>query len=134
MAKRITTNVEIGGPLVDIPNITAAVHEVLREGIGELVDAGRDIAKDFAPSSSGRFRAGIKSIKPRDKLLGVARQTDTYGRGTARPISTWLERGTRRGVKLRKGKGIFTTAYRRIDAIDKDTYFIGKLAERFGND
>lgn len=130
MAKRLTTNVTVSGPLFELPSIQAAVEDVMSEGIGELTDAGRDIAKEFAPRRSGRFQSGIRSTRP-TKLVGLVRQTDTYGRGTARPISTWLEKGTRGGVKLRSGKGIFTTAYRRIDAIDKDTYFLGKLVERF---
>lgn len=133
MAKKITTNVTISGPLFDIPDIQAEVEKVVREGIGELTDAGRDIAQSFAAprSRTGRFERGIQAFMGKG-MVGFVRQSDTFGKGTARPISTWLERGTRGGVKLRPGKGIFGPAYNRVNAIDKDTYFIGKLTERFG--
>jgi hypothetical protein len=132
MAARPMITVEFLGPLADLPDLRATIDAALSEGIGELTDAGRDIAKEFAPSKTGRFRHGIAGLHAQGKLVGIVRQTDTYGRGTAHPTSTWLEKGTRGGVKLRRGKGIFTTAYRRINAIDKDTYFLGKMSERLG--
>jgi hypothetical protein len=139
---RRITDVEVSGPLFEIADIEREVKDVLREGIDELGAAGRDIAKSFAPvGSTGHFRTSINlfSSSREEEPFAVVRSTD-YGRPypgypkSPPPLSTWLERGERKGVKIKKGRGIFTRAYRSINAIDKDTYFIGKLTERFGGD
>ena len=118
--------VDISGPLFQEAKRRKLLDEGIREGMRDLVARGEAIARqkfDQAGVPSGPFIRSIKG-EVRPLRVGVIRSLDD------RPIRTWLERGTRRGVKLRKGAGGFQSAKRQINTLQKAGFFEAEIARR----
>lgn len=123
MARRASQYVELEGPLFD-PDVIRRFKQAVAEGIEELADEGDDIMMSQI-AAGGFVRTGqlLQSVD----VVFVRRSRDVIGYAkilpTAvwpepdRPTRTWIARGLRRGVKLRRSFDIFartTTVLRRM--------------------
>lgn len=118
--------VDISGPIFQEAKRRKLLDDGIKAGMRELVARGEAIARqkfDQAGVPGGQFIRSIKG-EVRPARVGVIHSLDT------RPIRTWLEKGTRRGVKLRKGGGGFQSARRQLNTIQKAGFFEDQIARR----
>lgn len=127
-------SIELNGRLFDA-DMQKVVHDVTQKRIREL----GDLALDLARSSWGdkqRYVATIGRFPSSDKLYTIVRSRH-YGRpfGIDRSraggpiLSTWLERGTRGGVKRSKAYGRWRRVGSAVNAIDQQGWFADPIAD-----
>ena len=126
--------IDMAGQLFDA-DTAKLVHDVTQKRIREL----GDLALDLARSSWGdkrRYVATIGRFPSQDKLYTIVRSR-YYGRpyGVKRDqaggpiLSTWLERGTRGGVKRSKAFRRWSKVGSAVSAIDRQGWFADPIAE-----
>jgi len=139
--------------------VAEGIEELGEEGAGimasVMANAGlvlsgrtiRSIESDFR--RSGPDTTGYAKVQPTDTwrgeiTLGVVGKTKkgrnrigvTSARSTGeqgRPTLTWLDRGTRRGIKLRKSGNLFSRTTNALNNIRTD-FMAAKLVEALGGD
>lgn len=114
MPRKPNQYVELEGPLFD-PNVIRNFKQAVAEGIEELADEGQDVM--MAQISAGGFvRTGqfLRSVdvvftRSSQDVIGYAKVAPTAVWPDAdRPTRTWIARGLRGGVKMRKSFDIFS--------------------------
>lgn len=123
MARRPTPYIELSGPLFEL-DVIKRFNGAVRWGIEELANEADDImASHIAKGGlidTGRLLRSVDVTLVRSgDAVGYAKimPTDVWP-SPHRPTRTWIARGIRGGVKLRKQYDIFSrtaTAVRRID-------------------
>ncbi len=113
MPRRPNPYIELDGPLFD-PNVIRNFKQAVAEGIEELAEEGQDVM--MAQISAGGFiRTGaflrsvdVVFVRSSQDVIGYAKilPTATWP-DSDRPTRTWIARGLRGGVKMRKSFDIF---------------------------
>ena len=115
------------GPIFDEARREGLLEAGIAAGMKELVARVEATTKSKVLGSgipSGPFVRSIKGEVKKPANVGVIRSDDT------RPIRTWLERGTRRGVKLRKQSGGFAAGKNQARTLNKQGFFEDEIAKR----
>lgn len=117
---RKTTFLEITGPLFDAA-AQRRVNDAIAEGLEELGDTAAGILAGFVSQGgfvhTGAFLSSIDAQRKGSDDGGVGyvkvAPTDVWP-AADRPTRTWFEKGTRKGVKYRKGIGGFSKTTTRV--------------------
>ena len=135
MARKPSEYIELSGPLFDA-DMTERVNDAIASGIKELGEDAQEIMVGFI-SQAGFVRTGafISSTESHFKRrgrseVGFARVSpmDVWSGAGGKPTKTWLARGTREGVKLRKGNNVWAKTATRVNAM-KVERIADKIAE-----
>ena len=126
------------GPLF-LPGAKKRVKQALAEGVEDVGDRGANLYHGFVIqggfTDSGRFADSIYSDFRRRNadVVGYAKveARDAYPKAD-RPTASWMERGTRRGVRLRKGIRAGDKSARALRKLDFSQIFGGRLLKRIG--
>jgi hypothetical protein len=116
--------VKLNGPIFDELRRKSGFDRAVKAGMMELVLTGEDVAKQkFLKKGipAGPFTGSIVGTVKPDRV-GVIMAMDK------RPIRTWLEARTRKGVKLGKGAYGFQQARREINKMKKAGFFEDRIA------
>ncbi|MBI5289698.1 MAG: hypothetical protein HY873_12065 [Chloroflexi bacterium] len=123
MSRKPNQFIELDGPLFD-PNVVRNFKQAVAEGIEELADEGDDVMMAQISAGgfvrTGQFLRSVDVVFVRSSLdvIGYAKILPTAVWPDAdRPTRTWIARGLRGGVKMRKGFDIFartTTVLRQM--------------------
>ena len=139
MAKpRVYYELDKTGPLF-LPGAKKRVKEALAEGVEDVGDRGANLYHGFVIAGgfveTGAFAESIYSDFRRsgDDVVGYAKvqPLDAYPKSN-RPTVTWMERGTRKGVKMRKGIRAADKSARALRKLDFSQIFGGRLLKRIG--
>jgi hypothetical protein len=126
MARRGTQYVELDGPLFD-PEIIMKFKGAVSAGIRELADEGVEILQAYTWQGgfvdSGDWVTSIHSEFIQNRGIGYAKVLPS----APLPPRIWGERGTRRGVKLRKGVGMFRKTKTRLRQLSYEQFFGGRI-------
>lgn len=124
MARKGSQYIELSGPLFDDDAI-AKFKDAVAWGIEELADEADDIMGSFIMQGgfvdTGRLLRSVDVDFIRTGgQIGYAKvlPTDVWPEPN-RPTRTWIARGTRGGVKLRKQFDIFSRTSTRVRALDQ---------------
>lgn len=118
MPPRKTEYIELSGPLFE-PDVIDRFHDAVAEGIEDLAEQGEDILTQFVAQAgfidTGSFISSIGVEVKRSRGAGYAtvRPTAVWP-NPGRPTRTWLERGTRKGAKLRTANRPFSKTKTRL--------------------
>ena len=135
---KVTYELQMAGPIF-LPNMKSRVKGALAEGVQNVGEIGADKYRGFVAGGgfveSGRFVDSIASDFKRksDGVVGYAKVSapDSYPKPN-RPPTTFMERGTRKGVKVRKairGGSKTASALRKLDF---SQIFGGRITKRIG--
>jgi len=116
---------ELDGPIFD-PAVQREMNDAIAEGLDELGDQAAGILAGYV-SAAGFVKTGafLQSIDSKLTRTGDSAgyvkiaPTDVWP-APNRPTRTWLERGTRAGVKLRPAKGSFAKTRSRLNEMTYD--------------
>lgn len=116
---------ELDGPVFD-PAVQRQMNDAIADGLEELGDQASGILAGYV-SAAGFVKTGafLKSIDSKLTRTGDAAgyvkvaPTDVWPE-KGRPTRTWLEKGTRAGVKLRPAKGVFAKTRSRMNEMTYD--------------
>lgn len=115
------------GPIFQA-NIDSVVKEESGYGIDDMLAAGVDfVQEEIQPGNgyrSGAFHSSIHKQMFGTNLAGSVQADIT------KPIRTWLERGTRKGRRLRKGSYFFAHGKAKLKALDPDKFFTYRIRRR----
>ena len=135
---RVYYTLQNTGPLF-IPGVRNNVKQALAEGVEDVGDRGANLYYGFVIeggfTESGQFADSIFSdFRRRGKdVVGYAKVAPAATWPKAdRPTVTWMERGTRKGVKMRKGIRAADKSARRLRKLDFSQIFGGRLLKRIG--
>lgn len=122
----VRMKVNLEGPFFSL-NHQKAIDGEIHDGMGDLVEMAEGFVKEeIQPGNgylTGEFYDSIEGeVRPR--RVGVVRSLDS------REIRTWLERGTRRGVRLRKGSYMFTHARTKLNRLQMERFFLDRIVKR----
>lgn len=135
MARKPSQYIELDGPLFEA-DMGLRVKDALAEGVEELGEDAAEIMVSLIARAgfvrTGAFISSTESIfkrRGRDEV-GFARVTpsDSWKGVSGRPTKTWLARGERRGVKLRKGSDVWRQTTTRVNAMKYD-FIADKIAK-----
>lgn len=133
MARRPSQYIELSGPLFEEDAI-ANFRQAVREGIEDLAEEADDIMASHIAAGglidTGRLLRSVDIIYIRTgDQIGYAKimPTDVWPEKD-RPTRTWIARGVRGGVKLRKQYDIFSRTATRVRQIDQ-SFIADKIAE-----
>jgi len=133
MVKKPNIYVEISGDLFE-PNVVARLHDAIAQGLEDLGDESAGIMASVISRGgfvkTGAFLTSIDSIGKRTSGPGYVSvaPTDVWP-APNRPTRTWAETGTRNGVKLRKGIGVFRNTAKQTQGMAYDRFFVDKIVE-----
>lgn len=135
MARQPYQYIELDGPLFD-DDMIHRFRLAVREGIGELAEEGEGIMASVIANAgfvkTGGFVQSVDSfVKFREGDIGYAKiyPTDAWAPDNpGRPTRTWADRGTRKGVRLRKSLNIFSRSATGLRRIDQE-FIADKIAE-----
>ena len=135
MPRKPSQFIELDGPLFDA-DMSLRVKDALAEGVKELGEDAAEIMVGFISQAgfiaTGAFISSTESVfKRRGRAeVGFAKVTpsDSWKGVSGRPPKTWLARGTRGGVKLRKGSDVFRQTTTRVNAMKYD-FIAAKIAK-----
>lgn len=132
MARRPTPYIELSGPLFE-PDAIDKFRDAVAEGIEDLADEADDIMVSFIAAGgfihSGRLLRSVDvDYIRRPGAIGYAKvwPTDVWP-NASRPTRTWIARGVRGGVKMRKSYDIFARTATRVRQIDQQ-FIADKIA------
>lgn len=133
---RVTYELDQVGPFF-MPGRKQRVKGALAEGVQDVGKRGEELYRGFVIgggfTDTGAFADSITSdFRRRSKdVVGYAKVEvqDSYPK-PGRPTATWMERGTRRGVRLRKGIRAGNKSARQLRKLDFSQIFGGRLLKR----
>jgi len=122
MARRVSQYLELSGPVFE-GDAQRKLSDAISEGLEELGDQAAGILAGYV-SAAGFVKTGafLKSIDSKLTRTGDSAgyvkvaPTDVWP-APNRPTRTWLEKGTRAGVKLRPAKGVFAKTRSRVNEL-----------------
>jgi hypothetical protein len=111
MAVKPKFEIHITGPvLTGNPKL---VYAVTKREMVKLAEEGEDKAKQYLTTGngvmSGTFRNSIAGVPHKGLYVAITSKNEL-------PIQTWIERGTRRGRRLRKGNYMFRKTKEFLDS------------------
>lgn len=131
MARKLNEYLEVSGPVFDDAT-RRKMSDAISEGLEELGDEAAGILAGYVSAAgfvkTGAFLSSIDSKLTRTgDSAGYVKiaPTDVWPQ-KGRPTRTWLEKGTRAGVKLRPAKGVFAKTRSRVNEL-KLAHLEGKL-------
>ena len=118
MPRRPNQYIELDGPLFD-PNVIANFKGAVSDGLGELAQDGAEILQSYIYQAgfidSGHFVSDVEVVKVQTRGIGYYKVAPFHQwPAKGRPPRIWVERGTRRGVKLRPGRTPFAKTRTRL--------------------
>lgn len=119
MARKLNQYIEVSGPIFDEAT-QRRMSDAIAEGLEELGDTAAGILAGYVSAAgfvkTGAFLQSIDAKLVRSSGAGYVKVAPTDVWPTKdRPTRTWLERGTRGGVKLRPAKGVFAKTRSRMN-------------------
>lgn len=122
MPRKVSQYLELSGPVFE-GDTQRKLSDAISEGLEELGDQAAGILAGYV-SAAGFVKTGafLKSIDSKLTRTGDAAgyvkiaPTDVWPEPN-RPTRTWLEKGTRAGVKLRPAKGVFAKTRSRVNEL-----------------
>ena len=122
MPRKVSQYLELSGPVFE-GDTQRKLSDAISEGLEELGDQAAGILAGYV-SAAGFVKTGafLKSIDSKLTRTGDAAgyvkvaPTDVWPE-KGRPTRTWLEKGTRAGVKLRPAKGVFAKTRSRVNEL-----------------
>ena len=122
MPRKVSQYLELSGPVFE-GDTQRKLSDAISEGLEELGDQAAGILAGYV-SAAGFVKTGafLKSIDSKLTRTGDSAgyvkvaPTDVWP-APNRPTRTWLEKGTRAGVKLRPAKGVFAKTRSRVNEL-----------------
>lgn len=127
MARRVGEYLELSGPIFE-PDAAKRFNRAVGKGIEEMgkdvADIGVAAAGAAGVIDSGRYISSWASKFTQTRGAGFAtvRPSDVYPKA-GRPTRTWIDKGVRRGVKLRAGRNITSKTRTRARQLSLSGYF-----------
>jgi hypothetical protein len=113
--------VKFSGPLFTDPE--EAIRKGVRPGLEKLGAQIEATVKLYTPARTGRQRRSVTTDIWRQNSGLTVKATDT------RPIRTWLERGTRKGVKLSTANRMWAKGKAKAKEINKQNLMAADIAK-----
>ena len=111
-ASRTSTTVTVSGPIFE-SDVIAIVQRQTRMWIEHRVELAKEFATEEMQPGHGYLTGHFH-----DTIVGKSGDTSGVVKSDSSvQIRTWLERGTRRGVKLRKGYLFFAHAGQKVNRL-----------------
>lgn len=133
MPRRPSQYIELSGPLFE-DDVIARFKGAVAEGLQELADEADDIMASVIAAGglihTGRLLRSVDAQYIRTGTnIGYAKivPTDVWPEPD-RPTRTWITRGMRSGIKLRRGYDIFSRTATRVRQIDQ-SFIADMIAE-----
>jgi len=116
--------VKFSGPLFEANKRSKAFRDASRVGMSRAGAQIEATVRLYTPSRTGEYKRTLGTEVYRNSL-GVQVRSKT-----TRKIRTWLERGTRRGVKLTKANYMWRKGKAKAKSIDYQAYVADEIARR----
>lgn len=134
MAARVNFKLDLELPpqgwfsrLVQGERTVKQVQRAIHEAVFEMAEEGVEFIKEEIHPGAGYDTGKLYDSHHAVRLKNFSAAAVSDDR---RPIKTWIERGTRRGKKLRRGQYVYTHARTKVRRLRASDYLERKVLER----